>query len=223
MDVALFVVQAASLVALIIYVYKTWEIAAATRDAARASATALVEMREGRDQEIAPYVIAYFDVSEGRHIIRFVVENIGKSMAHDVRIAVVPPLQSTVIEDIDQVDFIRDGIPSLAPRQALRTFIDTTFNYLNRSDLPQSYQVVITYTGGLHTAPRTTTQLADLTVYRGVRASPEKGLHQLVQEVERLRDTVDGLRRTIDIIATKLVVPRRRRIRRRRSPDRPGR
>jgi hypothetical protein len=196
-DTALLVVQVASLMALVVYVAKTWEIASATRDAARASASALAEMREARDQEVAPYVIAYFDVSDARYTICFVVENIGRSMAHNVRVVVEPPLQSTQIQDIDKVAFIQDGIPTLAPGQALRTIVDTTFMYLNHPDLPKAYHVTITYMGGLSSAVRRTVQNADLNMYQNMRPSPEPGMHHLVQEAEKLRKAIERLKPTV--------------------------
>jgi hypothetical protein len=220
MDLALIAVQSLTLVAIIVYVYKTWEIASATRDAAQAAkrsaeatlqsveaarqavaasqfaaeATArsaeisehtLQEMRDARDQEVAPYVVAYFDVSEGRHIIRFVVENLGKSMARDVHLTIEPRFQTTKF-DVNEVAVARDGIPALAPGQALRTFFDVTSDFFSTPDLPTQYRIIVTYTGGLHPAPRTTIQIADLNMYREVRPSPEKGMHQLVEEMEKI-------------------------------------
>ena len=75
MDLIVGAVQVATLIAVIVYVYKTWELATATKGLATttqdmASATrhaagiaekTLGEMQEMRDQETAPYVIAYFD------------------------------------------------------------------------------------------------------------------------------------------------------------------
>lgn len=74
------VVQFLSLIFLIIYVIKTWEMAAATRVAAEATQGSVAEMREARDQQTAPYIIVYFDVPFGTSLIYLVVKNIGGSM-----------------------------------------------------------------------------------------------------------------------------------------------
>ena len=56
------IIQSLTFIALVFYVAKTWEMASATRESAKLSENTLQEMRDARDQEIAPYVIAYFDV-----------------------------------------------------------------------------------------------------------------------------------------------------------------
>src|SRR4051794_38346405 len=85
------VVNAASLVALVIYVVKTWHIASSTRDSAAATVVAatatqrsteisqsvLEEMRQAREAESAPYVVAYFDIPGSGPLVSIVVMNIG--------------------------------------------------------------------------------------------------------------------------------------------------
>lgn len=58
-DWALLVIQAATLVALVVYVWKTWEMATATRDAASASARAIEEARQARAEALAPRVWSF--------------------------------------------------------------------------------------------------------------------------------------------------------------------
>lgn len=61
-QIALLIVQILTLFCLIIYVIKTWEIASATREAARISEKTLKEMKEAREQENAPYILVYCEV-----------------------------------------------------------------------------------------------------------------------------------------------------------------
>lgn len=66
---ALLCIQIPTLIALILYVIKTWQMASATRKSAEISARTLDEMRAARDSETAPYVVAYFDVDISKNII----------------------------------------------------------------------------------------------------------------------------------------------------------
>jgi hypothetical protein len=62
-DWLLLVLQVFSLIFLIIYVIKTWEMASATRAAAEASNRAVEHEREARLEALAPRVLVYFDGS----------------------------------------------------------------------------------------------------------------------------------------------------------------
>jgi hypothetical protein len=92
-QIALLIIQIPTLIALIVYVIKTWEMATATRKAAEAAQSTLLEMREARDQETAPYVIAYFDVPNDTRSLDLVIKNIGKSMATNVTVSFDPQLK----------------------------------------------------------------------------------------------------------------------------------
>jgi len=94
------IVQAATLIFIIIYVKDTSAMAKATQESAiatRASAEAaentVKEMKEARDQEGAPYVVAYFEFE--LPLIYFIVKNLGASVATNVRIHVTPPLATS--------------------------------------------------------------------------------------------------------------------------------
>src|SRR5689334_9138254 len=91
-DIILAITQLFGCAFLTIYVVKTWHIASATREAVRISEKALQEMKEARDQEIAPYVVVFFDVSFTEHVIDLVIKNVGKSVANTVRIEFEPKL-----------------------------------------------------------------------------------------------------------------------------------
>src|SRR6266487_841766 len=90
------IVQIISLIFLIIYVIKTWEMASATRKAAEATENSVSEMRDARDQETAPYVILFFDVPTGSDLIYIVIKNIGYSVATHIKIDLTPSLRSNI-------------------------------------------------------------------------------------------------------------------------------
>ena len=75
-QVSLFIVQLLSLGFLALYVWKTWQMASSTREAAKASQKMIEEMKDARDQESAPYVIPYININ--KHIMFFGIKNIEK-------------------------------------------------------------------------------------------------------------------------------------------------
>lgn len=119
-DIILVGVQIATLVALIIYVKKTWDMAVSTEKSAKVSEKTLEEMKETRDQEAAPYVVAYFDFKD--HEIDLVVENVGKGLARDIKIEFEPKLQNSDGEGINDLSLIKDGIGSIPPNYKIKTF-----------------------------------------------------------------------------------------------------
>lgn len=86
-------IQTFTLLALVVYVWKTWQMAKATSAAANASEGSLREMRLSREQQIQPYVICHFHDIPSSKSFELVIANIGATMAFDVEIAFEPQLQ----------------------------------------------------------------------------------------------------------------------------------
>src|SRR4030067_1278439 len=132
----------------IVYVIKTGEMASATRKSAEIAESTLREMRDSRDQEIAPYVVTYFDVIVDKNLIYFVIKNIGKSMAVNVKLEFDPPLpHGKISSNIERV-LINGGIPSLPPSYEIRTIFDVFTEYV-RSGSQLKYILTTTYYGGI--------------------------------------------------------------------------
>ena len=173
------IIQGITLIALIFYAAKTSEMASATRESARISELTLQEMRDARDQEIAPYVIAYFDVNVSENHIEFVVENNGKSMATDIQIEFDPPFQAPPTssgaptnEELMKRLMPGGKIPSLPPNHEIRTFISSFSEYGQgmrfKDGLPGKYKISVTYHGGISEKPRKAEYISDIGMYEGV-------------------------------------------------------
>ena len=168
---------------------KTWEMASATRKAAEASDRTLDEMREARDQESAPYVVAYFDIPEGSSLIYLVLKNIGNSSAVNVRVAVDPPFQTSHDRPIiDQLGFLKEGVGSMPPKYELRTIFDSANRYFQRDELPLQYEVKIAYYGGIRSDERISDQVLDLSAQKNLVYIPRKNMNDLVWQIEKLTD-----------------------------------
>ena len=201
----LFFVQIASLIFLIIYVVKTWEMASATRKAAEATEKSVLEMRETRDQETAPFVIAYFDVQTEANLIYLVVKNIGRTVATQVKLTFTPELRSSNDNRLlKEVGFIKNGIESMPPNYEIRTLVDSSPAYFGKKELPLKYNVEITYYGGVESNQRTNNQQLDLSANKGVSYVRNKTMDNLVDEIEKLTREIREIRSSTSDIATAL-------------------
>lgn len=201
----LFFVQIASLIFLIIYVVKTWEMASATRKAAEATEKSVLELIETRDQETAPYIIAYFDVQTETSMIYLVVKNIGSTVATQVKLVFTPELKSSRDNGLlKEVGFIKDGIESMPPNYEIRTLVDSSPAYFGNNELPLKYNVNIKYYGGIDSKQRTASQLLDLSANKGVSYVRNKTMGNLVNVVEKLTNEICEIRNSTSDIATAL-------------------
>lgn len=201
-QIILFFVQVASLLFLIIYVAKTWEMASATRKAAEATEKSVVEMRETRDQETAPFVIVYFDVRTEGGLIYLVVKNIGRTVATRVKLSFTPELRCSRNDHLlGEVGFIKNGIESMPPNYEIRTLVDSSPAYFRKEELPLKYDVETTYYGGVESKKRVTNQLLDLSAYKGVSYVRNKNIGNLVEEVEKLSKETRKINETTSDIA----------------------
>src|SRR6266700_4384261 len=148
------VVQAVTLFLIYRYVKDTAAMATATRDSAngtQASAkvaeNTLQEMKEARDEENAPSVVVYFNyIHTRRQTLYLVVENIGKSIARDIKLEFSPALQVSDFnkEMLENSPVLTNGIRSLVPNYKISIPFDYLMHYI-RLNLPTEYTVKVTY------------------------------------------------------------------------------
>src|ERR1041385_3852146 len=194
-DYVLTAIQCASLIALIVYVIQTWEIASATKKAAEASETSaalskemIAEMKAARLQEIAPHVIVFIDMPhDDNWMLYFVIKNTGRTIARDIKIKFDPPLMTGIGEKVRPLDIylLREGISSLAPGQEIRTPLDA-FSAYTRDKLPTVYKASLTYFDGLQPERIETNHVIDLSMFDDLLVLQRKDEQDLIKAVEEL-------------------------------------
>jgi len=198
LDVIMFVIQLLSLIALVIYVVKTAEMAEGTRQSARAMDRSVDKMVEDRDHQIAPYVVVYFDHQTDSPIFDLVIKNTGRTAARDVEIVFDPPLQSSLKNyDINNLAFLHRVIPTLPPDYEIRASVDVIENALEFENLPKQYRVSVSYTGGIKATRREAGYLLDLNIFQGILETHTRSLTDLSHAVEKISDKLDELSKTI--------------------------
>jgi hypothetical protein len=217
-------IQAATLLAIFWYVIKTSQLARDTKrladvtkdmaDTNRMSAEASLksanaaeetvkELIAARDQDIAPYVVAYFDAPYGKSIIHLVIKNIGKTVAHNVKLTFNPSLHSTTQGiELNTLAVITDGIGSLPPGHEIRTVFDSTISLFGNKNAPLIYKANISYFGGIQTGERGYELTLDLQVLKGLMFTHEKNVDDLVKQVEKLVSHWSGTNERLDDLLT---------------------
>jgi len=194
LDVIMFVIQLLSLIALVVYVIKTAEVAEGTRQSAQAMDRSVAEMVEDRDQQIAPYVVVYFDHQTDSPIFDLVIKNTGRTAARDVQIAFDPPLQTSLKNyDIEKLAFIHQVIPTLPPEYEIRASVDVIKNVLNSETLPRQYRVKVTFSGGVKADLREAEYVLDLNVFNGILETHTRSMTDLTKAIEKISDKLDEL------------------------------
>jgi hypothetical protein len=128
------------------------------------------QARKLRQAQAEPFVVADLEVSDDQKI-HIVIENLGTTMAENVKLAFDPELRSSlegkrdIIFPLRETKAFTDGIPSLPPGRRFRAFFDVFYSR-NRDVFPDVYKVSITYDApalGKKNLKRTT--VLDLGIY----------------------------------------------------------
>lgn len=178
-DWTLLAVQSLGLLFLVIYVWKTWQMASATRDAVE-------ESKRARLEALAPRIVVYFDPRE-TFVAYVVTENAGNGTAADVTYHFEPPLESP--EGEKAVKFFTIPKTMIAPGMKLPHWFATWPSYLN-SSAPKRYEVTVKYRGIENNQHYEVKHILDVESLMHRVTSVQKGIHDLVSTVEKSIDTV---------------------------------
>ena len=145
------------------------------------------EARKLREEQARPFVIVDFDPG---FLVYLKVENLGRTMARDVRINFDKKLTSSLDRprELDETPLFREPIPALPPGKKIRVLFDQ-FNARTEAKLPLTYDVDVRYRGPTGSKHWKDTYRLDLGMYLG-SALPPKGIPELVTEVENIRKEI---------------------------------
>lgn len=165
------------------------------REANAATIKTIEEMREARDQDSAPYVVASFEFDAP--IIFFVVKNLGKSVATEIKLSIDPPFAIVNPSmNLNELSFLKDGIEGLVPGNEIRTFFASAITYFSNPDFPLKYKVTIAYRGGILPKLRWHETTLDLSAYKGLSRLIKRDFDDLAKEVEQIRKSFEELNAT---------------------------
>ncbi len=126
--------------------------------------------------------------------LTLIVENIGTTLAKDVRITFDPPLTTTVKGlDLTKSALLRDGIAVLPPGRRVETLFDLSHDRLEQK-LPMRYQVTVSFLDYRNRQQESLPYTIDLTYVYDLEQLGEKTMHNLVDEVDKLRTELEKWR-----------------------------
>ncbi|MFM7641651.1 MAG: hypothetical protein ACKO45_08880, partial [Cyanobium sp.] len=178
---ALFGAQMATLIALCLTVWKTWEMAIATQTAAKATADTVEEMRISRESASAPHIVVYL-ASPSDNIAEIIIENFGEGTARDIQFNISPPLQSSLSTDIGRFFETPKWLP---PKSRLSHALDVWSSYF-ASDYPRQYIFKLDYFGVKDGKRYSDEYLLDIDSFRHMAAWGKKDLGDLVGALEKV-------------------------------------
>lgn len=152
------------------------------------------EARRLRVEQAQPFVVADFEPSPvWSNIINIVVENVGETLARDVRLTFDPPLQSTHVTgewDLNQTALIKKGIPTMPPGRRVVALFDISHDRL-KSDLPMEYRVKVEFSDSRGRVQTPLEYLLDLSYFYGLRGVHEYGLHDASKALREIEKTLN--------------------------------
>lgn len=145
------------------------------------------EAKRLREEQSRPFVVIDFEV-EGV-LVFLSISNVGPSLARNVGFHIEPPMATAVDTQVADMKLLHEGISALAPGKVIRTFFDSGIQRKS-ANLPDSYRVVCRYTdqAGRRRFEEETT--LDLGIYWGLSTIDRKGLHDIHQRLEQIRDVL---------------------------------
>jgi hypothetical protein len=158
----------------------------------------LREARRLREAQAQPYVVVDVEPSiVTRRILNLVIRNTGQTLARDVKIRFEPPLQSTIDSDgFPPAKFkaLTEGIPALPPGREYQIALDSAVDRA-QSSLPDSYTVTVSFHDRDGKPLEDLTYVLDLAMFRSAPYVQERSVHDVAEELQRLRETLDRLAR----------------------------
>lgn len=143
--------------------------------------------REAREDQIRPFVVVDIVPSPvWGNFLDLVVENIGLTLARDVRFRFEPELETSQDRyDLADSLLIKQGIPSLPPRRQIRALFDVSHERKTAA-LPMTYDVTVEYSDA-HGKPQPPLRYTiDLQFLFGLMHATEYGLHDAAKALREI-------------------------------------
>lgn len=158
-------------------------------------------MRRTREDETRPYVVVDVQPSQADHIlVNLVVENIGRTVAQDVKLTFTPTLESTLkqLPPIAEAVLVKEGIPMMPPGRRIEALLDRQPDR-GESNLPQRYDVTVNLKDAHGRRQHPQRYVLDIKQLKGLRHVNVYGVHHVVKA---LRDIGTGLNRVGQAVAS---------------------
>lgn len=153
------------------------------------------EARRSREAQTQPFVVV--DIEPGRvwmNWLTLVIENVGPTLAKEVKVTFDPPLTTTVKDNLlPDSTLLLEGIAALPPGRRVETLFDLSHDRLQQG-LPMRYRVTVSFLDFRGRAQESLPYDIDLSYLYDLEKIGEKNVHDLVNEVAKLRKELEQWR-----------------------------
>ncbi|MDQ0993041.1 hypothetical protein [Streptomyces sp. V3I7] len=190
--------SAASAVATALLTLFTVAIALAAALYARQQVTLARQLREEQAQ---PFVVV--DIQDNpvwRQAFDFVIENMGQTLAKNVKIKIDPPLTSTLDSDgypLQSTPLLTQGIPSLPPRKRITALFDVGADR-REAGLPMKYTATVEFEDAHGRPQEPLTYILDLSIRYSLLSMTEYGVHDAAKALREMSKTLKETRRDLN-------------------------
>jgi len=161
-----------------------------------AAAFAFLQVRHAkllREEQAQPFVVVDFESSPvWRNAIELVVQNIGKTVAKNVRVTFDPPLKSTEQQggyELAKSVLLTQGVPTMPPGKRVSALFDFTHERKD-SGLPMTYTATVEFTDSRGRRQETLSYILDLNVLYGLMKFTEYGVHDAAKALVEMQKTM---------------------------------
>lgn len=154
------------------------------------------EARRTREEQARPFVVVDIQPSVvWWNILNLVVENVGTTVAHDVRIHFDPsPASSRSGYDLATSSLLTDGIPTLPPRRRIEVLFDVAKERKD-SGLPARYEVEVRFRDSRRREQEPLRYVIDFSYLYGLQRIEEYGIHHAAKALREIERVLKGSRR----------------------------
>jgi hypothetical protein len=162
------------------------------------------EIKKEREEEASPYVVVDIKPKEqAPHVLEMYISNIGGGPAFNVKSNITPDI---VYRKEPKIMFselpVFKSITHLAPGEKIKFFFAAALEYMTNKDNPKEFDIEVSYTDILKKDHKQKYHI-NLTEKSALLFAEEKGINDLVQEMERLTREICWLRKNIEIAIEK--------------------
>jgi hypothetical protein len=147
-----------------------------------------------REDQARPFVVVDFDASPvWGNIINLVFENVGRTLAKNVRFSFDPPLVSSQGGegyDFESSVLLTQGIPAMPPGKRFEALFDLSHDRL-KANLPMTYTVKVDSQDAYGRNQDTLEYILDLNFRYGIKRVESKTIHDVAKSLHAIERNID--------------------------------
>ena len=152
------------------------------------------EAKRTREDQARPFVVVDVQPNEdvSWSILNLVIQNVGTTLARDVKIVFTPPLKTSQQGyDLAGSTLLREGIPTLPPRRRIAVLFDVSFQRV-KTQLPMRYDAEVTFKDARGRQQETLRYIIDLGYLYGLQRVDQYGVHHMAKALRDIERTLKG-------------------------------